>query len=229
MSEYNVDELAARCAEETARYYRHQPNDPAFCYELWRLACALGVTEALVHVFRLYEPMAARWAVRIKGIAATGETTEFFATHAVRKTVFRLRTDFEKFATLGAILQFLKVCLIRDVRAQIPDDRRPPISISDEPPIADPGNDSAEIEADAVWARVCHLLPDEKDQLLARLTFIYDMKPRHVVQLHSELWSEEREVSVDLQRIRRILRRDRDLRNWSGSNDPNEPDSVIGN
>jgi len=55
-----------------------------------------------------------------------------------------------------------------------------------------------------------------RDRLLARCAFVEDLKPRQIVKAYPAHWKDEREVSVELYRLRRLLRNDPDLRRMAG-------------
>ena len=59
-------------------------------------------------------------------------------------------------------------------------------------------------------------LVDDNDRLLAHDVFVLALKPLQVAKRYPDRWATAREVSVALQRIRRALRRDPDLREWAG-------------
>jgi hypothetical protein len=72
------------------------------------------------------------------------------------------------------------------------------------------------ITAAELWRQIERLLPDPRDRLLARCAFVEDLKPRQIVKAYPSRWRDEREVSVELYRIRRLLRNDPELRKLGG-------------
>jgi hypothetical protein len=65
------------------------------------------------------------------------------------------------------------------------------------------------------------LLPDEQDRLLADCTFIQRLKPAQIALMYPKHWDKVRDISVALQRIRRILRNDVELRQQAGIDSQN--------
>ena len=55
-----------------------------------------------------------------------------------------------------------------------------------------------------------------RDRLLARCAFAEDLKPRQIIKAYPSRWKDEREVSIELYRIRRLLRNDPELRRLIG-------------
>ena len=70
-----------------------------------------------------------------------------------------------------------------------------------------------------LWLHICDLLPDPRDRLLAHCVFVQDLKPQQIVQEHSALWTNERDVSVAIYRIRRRLRNDPGLQQRAAGQD----------
>ncbi len=62
-----------------------------------------------------------------------------------------------------------------------------------------------------------HTLPHARAMaLLAHCMFVEGLRPRQIVAAYPGSWRDEREVSVDAYRIRRLLRRDSQLRELFG-------------
>ena len=214
----SLDDLARHCAEETEKFSRHQANDPQFCFELLRRALADGAPEAFTRVYRNYERQVLSWVYSHSGFAQTGESADFFARSALSTFYFALRgPKFAQFTSLAKVLTYLKLCVHTAIMQYLRDQRPSATTRLDEAgdlahtPDLDNRADAAEL-----WAHICRLLPDQRDRLLARYVFLQDLKPRQIVSAHPTQWGGEREVSVALYRIRRLLRNDAELRRLAG-------------
>jgi len=223
----SLDNLTQRCVEETEKFNRHQPNDPQFCFELLRRALAEGISEAFTHVYQVYERQVLRWVYSHSRFEQTGESADFFARSALSNFYFALRgPKFERFPSLPQVMSYLKSCvhtaIVQYLRDQPTFASTPLDDASETAHAPDLGGrvDTAEL-----WAHICRLLPDPRDRLLARYVFIQDLKPRQIVGMYPTQWRDEREVSVDLYRIRRVLRSDAELRRRVGVA-PDEPASA---
>ena len=209
-----LEEVARRCAEETQKYSRHAPSEPQFCFELLRRALADAEADAFTWVYRIYERQVLRWVYQHRSFQQTGETAEFFANSAFDRFYFALRgPKFEKFDSLPKLLTYLKACVYTAVAQYRRDHQQLALLALDDaretPASTDPG---LHLEAAEVWAYICHLLPDERDQRLAHCAFVLGLKPREVLAAYPRTWQHEREISVALYRIRRRLRGDAGLR-----------------
>lgn len=216
----HTDELANLCADETARYMRREANDPRYCFELLRRALVDSVSDALTHIYRIYEPLVLSWVRRHDRFPQTGEEASYFASLALRNFYFALRgPKFSNFQFLPQILRYLKRCVHSAIEQYLRDQQ----PVADMPlenieVIADASPMESTLEAQDLWSHILTLIPEPEDQLLARLTFVLGMKPAEIVQAYASIWQQERAVSVALQRIRRRLRGDEVLRQMAGEN-----------
>jgi hypothetical protein len=212
----SVDELGERCADETLKFTRGQPNDPRYCFELLRLALAEEKPEAFAWVYRVYEDRTLRWVRQHAAFPQTGENAEYFANMALSQLYFALHgPKFEHFPSVARILAYLKVCVHTAIMQHVRRQRSLqllPLAAAVQAP-AQPNFDM-QLRVEQLWGRVCYLLPDEKDQGLARCAFVQALKPREIVAAYPDVWRDEREVTVALYRIRQRLRGDDTLRRW---------------
>ncbi len=213
-SSLHTDKLADLCADETTRFMRHEANDPHYCFELLRRALVDSSGDALTHVYRIYEPLVLSWVRRHERFQHTGEDASYFASLALRNFYFAVRgAKFSNFQFLPQILRYLKRCVHSAIEQYLRDQQPTADSfIENIEQIGDATPLESELEAEDLWMHILTLIPEPEDQLLARLTFILDMKPAEIVRGHSSIWAHERAVSVALQRIRRRLRGDEFLR-----------------
>ena len=216
-----LDELSQRCAGETEKFNRRQANDPQYCFEMLRRALAEGLPEAFTRVYQVYERQVLIWVYGHSRFVQTNEDADYFAGVAWSTFYFALRgPKFAGFSSLPQLLSSLKMC-VHSAIAQYLRDQQPgaatPLGDRDDlPHTPDLGT---RVDAAEVWACICGLLPDTRDRLLARCVFMQDLKPRQIVQSYPGEWSGEREVSLDLYRIRRILRGSAELRRLLGGDE----------
>jgi hypothetical protein len=215
-----IADLARLCASETAKFNRRQPSDAQFCFELLRRALAEGVAEAFTHVYQIYERQVRIWVHSHTRFAQTGESDEYFVSAAWSRFYFALRGQkFAGFPSLPQVLAYLKVCVHTAIMLYLRD-QQPAATLALE---QHPGIAAAEqpepFDMTQLTERIAQLLPDPQDRLLAHCVFAEDLKPRQIVQAYPGQWNSERDVTVALFRIRRILRNDAQLRRLFGIED----------
>lgn len=216
-----TDELANLCAGETTKYIRREASDPQYCFELLRRALVDAANDALTYVYKIYEPLVLSWVHRHERFGQTGEEATFFANMALRNFYFALRgPKFSDFQFLPQALGYLKRCVHSAIEQYIRDQKPlPDAPLEQVEQIGETPYLESELEARELWNHILRLLPQPEDQLLARLTFVLEMKPMEIVKLHPSIWQHERQVSVALQRIRRTLRRNDTLRQLAGKSE----------
>lgn len=209
-STMRTGDLAQRCASETDKFTRQQPNDPQWCFELLRRALAERDAEAFTYVYQTYEGLVLSWVRHHSRFPLTGESAEYFAGDAFRSFYFALiGPKFERFPTVAAVLSYLKMCVHTSIAQYLRGKERGdavPFAEGVEP--SETPDLSETVMAAELWEHIVELLPDERDQLLARCVFVLGLKPRDICAAYRTQWSNERDVSVALYRIRRLLRAD---------------------
>ena len=208
----SVHELGRHCDEQTLRFRQRLASDTRYCFELLRRAFEDQLQDAFTHIFRIYQPICMSWVLHFPGFAATDEPSpDVFVNEGFARLFRDLRGEgFQRFESLEAVMAYLKRCIITSILQQL----RRPRTIELNEDVAEAFNST--IEYDQMWQRVCVLLPEAEDRLLADLRFQQGMKPSEIVLLHRNMWATARDVSVALQRIHRLLRKDTELRAMLG-------------
>ncbi len=209
----DLENLARGCAEETQKFFQHKPDDPRYCFEIFRRAYAEQINDALSYIYSIYMPLLIRRARRHQLYFRSCQDDTFFARVALAN--FYQATHghrfIEKFSELGAILKYLYACLhsaiVQDVRATYILEE----SELDQVPAPTPQADASEL-----WQHILQVLPEPKYQGLAYQRFVLEMKPAEILHVAPEQWKNEREITVALQSIRRRLRNNIQLREMAG-------------
>lgn len=222
----SIDDLAHLCASETEKFSRRLPSDAQFCFELLRRALADGVGEAFTRVYQIYDRQVRIWVHSHTRFAQTGESAEYFVSIAWSTFYFALRGNkFASFPSLPQVLAYLKVCVHTAIMLYLRSQHAVvTLSLDQQANLLSALPESAPLDLTRLAQRIAQLLPSPQDRLLAHCVFAEDLKPRQIVALYPEQWKSEREVTVDLYRVRRILRNDVELRRIfgieEGSNGP---------
>jgi hypothetical protein len=220
LTSFPLNELAQRCAEETERFSRRLEHDTRFCFELLRRAMAEGQSEAFTHICQIYQQQVLAWVRRHGGFATTSESADYFANAALAQFYFGLRgSKFDRMPSLAPVLAYLKACVFTAVAQYLRDQHKAElVEIEETTAAADDvaADVDAALDAAGLWGHICRVLASERDQRLAQAAFVQGLKPRQILPLHPGLWRNEREITVELYRIRRLLRRDAELRRRLG-------------
>lgn len=210
------DDLARLCSAETEKFARQQPSDTSFCFELLRRALA-GASEAFTLVYRIYERQVYSWVQRLPQFALVEESADYFVSAAwVSLLVAQRRPGFAGFRSLPQALAYLKRCVFSAVAQYLRDQQRPAAPLEAAARVALLPDLQADVEVDILVRRMMVLLPDPRDRLLVHAAFVEGLPPREVIEAYPGRWRDERAVTVDLYRIRRLLRNDAELRRLFG-------------
>jgi hypothetical protein len=215
---FSLDELTQRCAAETEKFNRREASDARFCFELLRRALADGLSDAFTRVYQIYERQVLIWVHSHSGFARSGESADYFVSTAWSTFYFALRgPKFASFPALPQVLAYLKLCVHTAIAQYLRDQQpAPTLSLDDAPNAAHLPDMGTQISAAELWRQVEQLLTDPRDRLLARCVFVEDLKPRQIIKAYPARWKDEREISVELYRIRRLLRNDPGLQRLAG-------------
>ncbi len=214
-----VDELAAACEQETQKFLRQQENTPVYCFELFRRAFIQHDIYAFTQIYSIYEPQVKSWIRRHTGFPRTEEPVEYFVSATMSSFYFAMQNGkFSQFQHLAQVLQYLKLCAHTAITGHLRHQEAVvETPLDDMLSLASPDtSQTQQMMAADLWARMCQLIPDETDQLLMRCVFVEQLKPAEILDAHPDTWESARAISVALQRIRRILRRDEDIRRRAG-------------
>ena len=219
----SIDDLARLCTSETAKFNRREPSDTQFCFELLRRALGDGVSEAFTRAYTIYERQVRIWVRGHSRFAQTGESDEYFLSAAWSTFYFALRgPKFAGFASLPQALAYLRACVHSAIMLYLRDQQPDATLPLDDQAAAVAADQPEPFETAQLAARVAELLPEPQDRLLAHCVFAEDLKPRQIVHAYPGRWDSERDVTVALFRIRRILRKDAQLRKLFGMHVPGE-------
>lgn len=209
-----VTELAEQCAEENARFRLLRQSDSRHCFELFRRAFQDSLSDALTQVYILYTPQVRRWVFGHAQFRFTGEPVDVFVSEAFANCYHNLRGQrFTGFPNVAAILAYLKMCVHSCIAMRLRN-TRPELDIDEAHGAHTRTDVDSRLSARQLWRRIEQVLTTADDRLLARLAFVQELKPADISRAYPAKWPTARDVSVSLQRIRRALRRDPQLRNW---------------
>lgn len=211
-----LEDVINQCREENAKYFRKLAQDTRYCFELFRRALADRSEDALDHLLRIYRPQVRRWVINHPAFPAADETEDYFVSVAFTQFYSGvLKLGFLSFPALAKIMAYLKRCVYTAIAQYVRDHPNADVPL---PEIDLPNHidDLAEVNAEQLWQHICNVLTTDKQRLLARCAFVFNMKPAEIVLHYGNEWSDERSVSTALYRIREILRNDSGLKGWFG-------------
>lgn len=80
-----LSSILRRCAQESELFFRREPNDSRFCFELLRRAILDHNHDAWELVYTQYRPLVAGWITRHPNVQDTGEESDYLVDAAFDK------------------------------------------------------------------------------------------------------------------------------------------------
>jgi RNA polymerase sigma factor (sigma-70 family) len=210
-------QLAARC-EKTQSDGSHEP----FCFELFRRAIVEDCAISWHYLHTQYYPLVRYWVS--KGLSATVYTLDDL-TQDTFTAFWRFYTpdNLAQADGLGDVLAYLKSCAASTVaQAHRGAERRPSQTDYDQDildaQVTNPSTETSalrRVNAQRLWALVEARCKNEKEHLVARLTFLAGLKPRHIAEQFPETFPDVNDVYRVKRNLTVRLRRDPTLKSYA--------------
>lgn len=206
LSSHSLDQIAHRCRQETENFYQNGRSDDTYCFELFRRAIVDRLQQAWELIFTQYNSLVIGWVSRHPAFAQASEEREYFVNRAFERMWHAMSAEkFGKMANLKALISYLKLCVHAAVLEHV--ERRTNKAEWSEADIAQDVNSfggstgdivAGAVEADMVateiWGMITEVVKSDEELILARCTFIYEMKPSEVVEYFPDHFSDVKQV-----------------------------------
>ncbi len=215
--------LQRHCRIESERFFRGQPHDTRFAYELFRRALVERCEAAWEYLFHQYRALVESWVRRSSAFSSTGESSEYFVGSVFARFWQAITPErFAAFPTLGSLLHYLHLCatcvVIDCARAQswaeiVPDDRA---RVRDQ--VLDAPDEEAinRVAREEFWRSIDALLICDAERFVLYHSFIMGCKPGEIYEMRRDLFSSVAEVYNVKRNILGRLSRNRELRRLAG-------------
>lgn len=217
----SIDELVETCAEEQ----QEQTSESKACYELFHLALVEEMDEAWTAVYQQFQTMVVKWTYEYSQFHHLDETADAVVNEAFERFWRYARKPAKKgkLPHLGMYLRYLKRCVGSTIEENL---RRAPSDVlqnqgtlaltqMQEEGLADTSYTLETFQGTAVQALWQTIGDNELEKLVATCMWVYDMSPRHIVDLYPEQFSNTTEVSNIRRNLLRRLKRHPKIQTWS--------------
>jgi hypothetical protein len=211
--------LERHCAVESERFYRGQPHDTRFAYELFRRALVERDDIAWESVYNHYRGLVESWVRRSGAFASSGESSEYFVTSVFTRFWQAVTPErFMSFTSLAALLHYLQLCancvVIDSVRAQSWAEMLPEESASgSQLPQVSPDEEAMDrVSRGEFWTYINDLLQDEAERVVLYCSFVLGLKPGDIFARRSDLFTCIHDVYNVKRNILGRLSRNQELR-----------------
>jgi DNA-directed RNA polymerase specialized sigma24 family protein len=217
--------LAHRCTRETELFFQRQPNDPRYCYELFRRAILDRDQRAWELIYAQYRPQVGRWVERHSAFATSGEEVGYVVNRAFEKMWVALTPEkFDRFPDLKSVLRYLQLCVHSVILDQVRAVDKAVLDVSVEDVALDMSEDIPPVEDQVLdrvgqedfWRAINARLHDEKERRVVYASFALAMKPREIYARSEGLFDDIKEVYRVKENVLARLRRDSELKRIFG-------------
>jgi hypothetical protein len=215
--------LIRRCTAESERFYRGQPHDTRFSYELFRRALVERDETAWEYVYAHYSPLVESWVRRSGAFAGSGETGEYFVVAAFTRFWRAVAKRFEQFPTLASLLHYLQLCagsvVIDSVRAQSWAEMLPEEAIPSgyDSQLSPDEEAMKRVDCEEFWSYINTQLNSEAERVVVFRSFVLGMKPCDIYQMRQDLFQSISDVYNVKRNVLGRLSRNTELRRMLAS------------
>lgn len=215
------DQLAAECADQTARFFSRTEHDTGYCYELFRRAIVGRNDYAWEKIYQIYQPLVASWVGRHIGLEVADEEVDYFVNCAFDKIWSAVNGEkFGQFQDLASLLRYLQMCVhsvivdyARGNHIRTTDlDILANLTLPDSPLIEKYVTD--QLERLRLWEMVARLTQNEKETIVLECSFVYDLKPSQIYAAHPDQFESLEELYRIKRNLLNRLRRNQMLRQF---------------
>jgi DNA-directed RNA polymerase specialized sigma24 family protein len=213
--------LADRCMSEINNYRRGEGSSDRYCLEIFRRAMQEHDDAAwtlLVDRFKEFLLAAFRRHPRSEAASHLDSPENYVARAFAR---FWMAAEYNQqvtFTSLGAALRYLRVCLNSTILDMLRSYAR-----TKEVPLPEPGfagePEEGQDEGGSLWEVIRTMLPSEREQRLAFYLYQCNLKPREIVRLRPQEFSNVDEIYRLRRNIVDRLERGADQIRWKLSSE----------
>ncbi|MBX3010815.1 MAG: sigma-70 family RNA polymerase sigma factor [Caldilineaceae bacterium] len=233
--EWTPIQLLARCRDS-----RPDNSHERFCFELFRRAIVEKSEQCWATIYQQYQNLVYHWTLDF------AQTNHVIDDLVVEELVVEAFTSFWRAYTaeklsqangIGSILSYLKSCAAtavlqarRKVRKESIETSWNDLAVDAQPlantgPMANPGPGVEQlivnqVSAEQLWAIVDSCCHDEKERIIARLSFVSDLKPNLILEHNRDLFVDVAEIYTIRRNLKNRLWRNEQLRILGGETRP---------
>jgi DNA-directed RNA polymerase specialized sigma24 family protein len=221
LRQLSIARLADACRDETDKYRRRETYCQDYCFELFRRAIRDRSETAWDAIVSQYRGILLAWIRRHPASVAAGEDDDYWVNRSFERFWRAIGPDrFDQFASLAALMNYLKVCVHSVLLDEIRSRESAPRDPLPESEIEDGDGDDVEnlalrgLSARELWRAVDRELQDESERLVFRLSFVLDLRPREIHERSPDRYSTVAEVYRIKRNVLDRLRRSPEIRDF---------------
>lgn len=204
----DVPSLAQKCREQTDRFFRRATADNQYCFELFRRAILYKNEYAWSLLIRQYTPLATGWVLRHEQFPQMADSADEFVSRAFLQFWQALDSEkFTQFASLEALLRYLKMCTWSAVAMEARKKRVQSVELDDARTVVSGADPSATLQSDALWDAIQAVCKNDAERHVAECAFVFEMKAGEIASAYPELFQSVKQVYRVKENLTARLRR----------------------
>jgi DNA-directed RNA polymerase specialized sigma24 family protein len=220
-----LNDVVARCAQETEAFFRRIASDSRYCYELFRRALHQRERPAFDAMATQYQRLVASWVQRHPAFPTAGEDLDYFANRAFEKLWFAVTpAKFNRFPDLKSLLRYLQMCVHSAIVDHLRQAEQATLLVPENDDESgddryEPGADDPELarpEREEMWRAVDSRLRNDQERLVLHGCFALGMKPSDLCEQYPAVFPDVRDAYRVKANLLERLRRDAELRELLG-------------
>lgn len=225
-----LDNLTPTDLHERCRQHRQDNTHERFCFELFRRAIVEKSQPCWTVIYKQYEKLVGSWALQFAG---AGELPDNIVLDEIVVDAFAAfwraftADKLDNAQGLSSVLKFLKSCAatsmlqVRRKATKAPDQvewNEIEVDLHQASQQSTSGIAEVvlqELTAAQLWELVDQCCSNEKERIIARLSFVDDLKPVSILERHPDLFTDVAEIYTLRRNLKnRLLRNDALRRFW---------------
>ena len=216
----NLARLADECNRESRRFYKREPYDPGFCFEIFRRAIIEADEQAWQAIYDQYTSLVTSWVYKHASFHTCAEQADYFVNRAFDRMWSALTPEkFNQYRDLNALLKYLQMC----VHSAIIDHTRKTSQVELELEAYEhfnPGASKSDMEERVLealqrrklWQEIEKRFNSEEERIVFYASFALDQKARQILESYPESFTNVEEIYLIKQNVMARLRRDEVLK-----------------
>lgn len=221
VDQLSVDQLLTGCQNT-----RPDNSHERFCFELFRRAIADKSDQCWAALYGQYQKLVGHWLLEFsKSSQLPGDQTLEELIASAFASFWRAFTaeKLQQAEGLGSVLTYLKSCaattvlqIRRKAARSLPAVAWEELETETQVVSSSSANPEQQVlttmNAQQLWSIVDKVCSDEREQIIARLSFVSDLKPVAILELHPQLFSGVEEIYTIRRNLKNRLLRNEALR-----------------
>lgn len=212
--------LADECDRESRRFFKREPYDPDYCYEIFRRAILQADEQAWHAIYEQYASLVTSWVYKHAAFHTSAEQAEYFVNRAFERMWLAITPEkFHQYPDLKALLKYLQMCVFSAIIDQARKSSLVELELEAYEHF-NPGTNRSDMEKHVLdslqrrklWEEIEKRFNSQEERIVLYASFALGQKARQILASHPDSFANVEEIYLIKQNVMARLRRDTGLR-----------------